>query len=95
MPDALFGSANVKIAAKSFTPFAISVSIAIYPTAEVSRVKSATNNEGSSIFRSIPALFARALLFLNEMTQSFAVMPAGKKRIVPRHQNDALEKAYS
>ena len=89
----MFGSANVKIAAKSFTPFAISVSIAIYPTVEVLLNLSETNNESSSIFRSIPALFARALLFLSEMTQSFAVMLAGKRHIVPRHQNDALGRA--
>ena len=93
MPDALFGSANVKTAAKSFTPFAISANIAIYLIAEVLLRKREITNGNSSIFQSIPALFARALLFLSEMTQNFAVMLAGKRRIVPRHQNDALGRA--
>ena len=74
----------------SFTPFAISVSIAIYPTAEVLLRSSETNNESSSIFRSILALFARALLFLSEKTQSFAVMLADKRHIVTSAQIEHL-----
>ena len=92
MPDALFGSANVKTAVRSFTPLAISVSIAIYPTVEVLLRSNATNNESSSIFLSIPALFARALLFLSEMTQSFAVMLAGKRHIAPSAKNEHLRR---